>query len=436
MTSGTLAGILDLLRSRWRLIVVCGLCFFLGAVAVIESRPPEYEASAVVAFSPRAGVPNATADTVRLLTITFVPYVTAPDTIDRAAAAAEVPVADVQAGVDATVTPDTSNLTISTRLRSPEKAAEVANEFAAAVLAFAAGHRLLEADVTRRAAPPTAPAGVSSRVVEMAALVGGLLLGILVALVVEQARPRMRSTRELVDATGYPVIGAIPTSRVLRADPKAAFTHSAVGPAIRTLRANFLQRWKDSDLDVVAVTSSAPLKEKATIAALFAESLARIGADVLLIEADVYRPGIGERFQLDLGIPGTREVLAGEAAFEDAVQPGWVDGLSVIASTADSAASDLLSQGLANLVERAASRYELIVLSGPTVVSPDDARTLASCANGVLLVVPAGAVKASITHALSTLEAVGTPAIGIVETRLGRFDDAHYPLPSRADSTS
>ena len=146
---------------------------------------------------------------------------------------------------------------------------------------------------------------------------------------------------------------------------------------------------------------------------------------VLLIDADLRRPGIAKMARL-ASEPGLANVLRGETSLSEAVQMGWSDNLSVLSTPQDPEAGDLLSRRFANIVEEARSRFDVIVVDTPPLLSADDPRTLATIAKGILLVVSAGSTLSSVNDAIMAVEALNAPLIGIIGNRFKESGPTNY----------
>lgn len=291
-TEGGLPELMDALRWRWKPTVLIALCVLVGAAVYVHSLPSEYDGKAVVAFGPRPDVPSASADAVRVVVPKYVDYVTAPDTVNKVAAKLGMSSADLSAAVDAMLARDTGTLTVRVRLRSPTRAADAANAFAEQLVTFATKDPLLLPQLVVSAVTPTSPSAPQRKLLDAAALALGLLLGAGVSVVLERSRPRLRSWREIAQLTGYPMLGRVPVSRAIKGKPTSAFADAAVGASFRTLRANLEQILRDQKIKLIMVTSPSPSDGKTTVAALLAESLSRLGAKTLLLDADMRRPGV------------------------------------------------------------------------------------------------------------------------------------------------
>ena len=414
--------LVDALRWRWKLTALIALGIFAGAVLYVSTLPPVYEGKATVALTPKDDVDT---DIVRIVGPQYVAYVTAPVTVSQVAEDVDQDAGELADAVDASLVTDTGNLEITVEGDSPEETAEAANSFAQAALDFTEVGDPVRTKMLALALPNESPVAPPTRLLQAAALLVGLIVGIAVSFFVERSKPRVRSWKDLAQLTGYNVIGRIPKSRVLRRKPLEAFGDPRVGVAFRTIRANLERAWRDRTIHVIMVTSPSPGDGKTTVTALFAEALARLGTQVLLIDADLRRPGIARSFGVSPD-KGLSQVLRDSVSLEAAIQTGWVDGLTVIATEPDADAGDLLARRFEAVMAEARRSFDLIVVDTPPLLGTDDARTIATLVDGVLVVVSAGTPASLVSEAVMALEGLEAPVLGAIGNRLRESRSSYY----------
>jgi succinoglycan biosynthesis transport protein ExoP len=422
---GGLPELFDALRWRWRPTALIALIFFLGATIYVETLQAQYDGEALVAVGPRPHVPTAGADTVRVIAPKYVEYVTARSTVQLVAPRIGEDEETLEKAVSARVATDTGNVTITVRLPDPDRAARAANAFAEQALEFSKTDPLLTGQLVARALPPTSPAAPPRRLLEAAALLVGILLGVVASLLLERGRPRLRSWRDLARSTGYPVVGRIPPSRALKQGPMAAFSDLRTASAFRILRANLEPQLREGSIDLIVVSSPAPADGKTTVTTLLGEALGRLGMRVLLIDGDLRRPGFARYANLS-PTPGLAEVLRGEIPLMQAAHEGWAENVSILPTAHDPDAGDLLARRLTDVLEEARENFDLVVIDTPPLLSTDDARTIATMAKGILLVVTRGTLVRSVNEAIVAIEALQAPLMGIVANRFQESSVPYY----------
>ena len=419
-----LPDLLDAVRRRWKVTFIVALFVAAGAAYYVESLPNQYEATALVALSPRTRV-GATADTVRVVGPKYVEYLTAPSTIEEVAPLLNIDPDDIEDGLDATIATDTGNLSVTAEMGSPSEAEDVADAFANRAVDLADTDKFLSGELLAEALPPNEPSGPPRRLFEAAAVVAALLLGIAMAIVLERGRPRLQSVQDIARITGYPVVGRIPRSRVLRKKPREAFSDPVLGAAFRTLRANLETQWRDRTIDSIVITSPSLGDGKSTVATVFAASLARLGANVLLVDADLRRPNV-ENLLGGEPLGDLSAVLREESDLMEEISHGWIEGLSVLTTQPDPDAGDLLARNFSDVLKQARERFDIVIIDSPPVIATDDARTLSTISNGVILVVSQNSDMRDVSEAVIALEALKAPILGVVANRLREAPKSYY----------
>lgn len=325
------------------------------------------------------------------------------------------------------------------------------------------------ARVLREAPVPAAPSGTSPFKVLGLALLGGLGLGVALAVARDRVDTRVHKP-EHVSALGVPVLEAVPDlgkmiqrefdgadaidvgGRPVSSDVVAA--HAPLSPASETfrhLRTAVQFSRPDTVVRTVVVTSAGPGDGKSTIASNLAVTFAQAGRRTVLLDTDFRRPRLHDVFQdgPSTGLahlvrtadswdgPDGRAELSSE--LERAFSTG-VDGLFVVPTgavavegRADSVPdgrlvvpnpSELLgSADLRRLLEALLDVVDVVVVDTPPVLAATDAVLLSTQADATLFVARAGVTKAGdIGQALAHLDDVGARVVGAV---LNRFSLEH-----------
>ena len=119
-------------------------------------------------------------------------------------------------------------------------------------------------------------------------------------------------------------------------------------------------------------------------------------------------------------------MLREEAEFQAEIKPEWIDGLWVLTTKADPDAGDLLARRFSEVLQMAKEKFDIVIVDSPPVVTTDDARTLATLADGVLIVVSQRSDVSEVTEAVLALEALKAPILGVVANRLREAAKAYY----------
>lgn len=425
MTGGTsgLPEVVDAVRRRWLLALSVAVPVMLGVLGVTSTLPSTYEAKAVVALEPRT--PGSVgADIIRVTIPKYVAYLTSTSTVREVAGQLGLAASGLASSTDVAIETDTSVLSVTVTRGTAAEAAEVANAFAAAAIAYSSKDALIEGTLVSPAVPPSQPAGPPRRLFQASGLLFSLIAGVGAAFVSERGSPRVRTVADVTRATELPVVGRLPRSTALRRNLAEALSDPHVGAAVRQTRAFLDAELRGSPLHVLAVTSPQAGDGKTSATVTLANTIARLDAKVLLADADLRRPRAGAA----LGITAKyslADVLRGEVGIQDAAVPTGIPGLSIVTGAVDADAGDLLPRGLPGFLARAQEVYDIIVIDCPPLLGGEDASTIATMADATLLVVSIGTPTRKLTEAMLILEALRVRALGVVLNRV-RPGNSYY----------
>lgn len=263
------------------------------------------------------------------------------------------------------------------------------------------------------------PASPSSPKLIQSLLLGAFGAGLLGAAAFALRRrfdTTIREESDIAEVTAVPIVGKLPTATAEEAnDPRAARSAGALVEAIRVLRTNvqYLDRRAGKSF---VITSPRPGDGKTTVAVNLALALADVHDRVLLVDADLRKPQVGVRLDLDESV-GLSDVLIGRVPFGECVQPVRGSGLQVLtAGHRPPNPSELLdSPEMRDLLASWALDYEWVIVDSAPTLNLADTPAIASSVGGVLLVARGGkARRADIQGAEEALAAVDGSLKGII----------------------
>ncbi len=276
----------------------------------------------------------------------------------------------------------------------------------------------------------------------------GLTLGAGLAIARQLADTTVRSGPALQSVASAPVLARVSLEARPRHQriPLVAAAHSSRAEAYRRLRTNLMFSSVDSRMQVVVVTSSLSGEGKSTTAGNLAMVLAEAGRPVLLLEADLRRPSLGECLGVESSV-GLTNVLVGQVDLDDVIQEWGADGLHVLPSgTIPPNPSELLgSDRMRTLMTTLRGRFDVIVVDTPPLLPVTDAAIVATQADGVVLVARHGRTRRDdVAAAVDLLRAVEAPLVGTVlnmTPERASSRDGYHPyatasadqLPTRAE---
>lgn len=170
---------------------------------------------------------------------------------------------------------------------------------------------------------------------------------------------------------------------------------------------------------IVGITSSLPGEYKSTTAANLAYSFAESGKRVLLIDCDMRRSDLAERFEIE-DHSGLSDFLVGENTLEQIYHRNvLIDNLDLmLAGHVPPNPSELIGSGrMQALVEMVSAHYDYIILDLPPVTSVSDALVAAKYCDGIIIVVrQEGVKKAAVRETLRQLSFIDAHVLGFVYT--------------------
>jgi succinoglycan biosynthesis transport protein ExoP len=281
-------------------------------------------------------------------------------------------------------------------------------------------------------------------------LILGLGCGIGLVFVLESLDTSIRNMEEVSAISTLPALGTIPLqlsknghSRkrlktvpvdIEKSESPALVTYvrpkSEAAEAYRALRTSILLSSFGAPPKVILVTSALPQEGKTTISANSALVLAQRGSRVLLIDADLRRPGIDKLFGFR-SRGGLSTVISGVDKTDDVIVPfDRVPNLWIMpAGPIPPQPAELLgSSVMKDHITRWRNEFDHIIIDTPPCLSVTDAVVLSPEADRVILVARSGkTTKAALRRACDLLLQVNARIMGIVLNALDlRSGDAYY----------
>ncbi|HEY1759024.1 MAG TPA: polysaccharide biosynthesis tyrosine autokinase [Bryobacteraceae bacterium] len=255
------------------------------------------------------------------------------------------------------------------------------------------------------------------------------LLAVGAAVVSDMLDKTIRDPEQVARALHTEVIGSLPLMKTRPAlstgslrmpgkggDKASEDDFSGFNESVRTLRNSILLANFDRRYRSLLVTSAAPGEGKTTTAASLAAAHAEQGKRTLLIDGDLRRPSVHRNFNIP-SVVGLSNVLMGEIPWREAtVRVESVPDLDILpAGPPSRRAADLVGRGLTELLEEAASEYDLVVLDAPPLLGFAEPLQMATAADGVLVVARAGQTsRKAVATVLATLNRLRARVVGVV----------------------
>jgi capsular exopolysaccharide synthesis family protein len=228
-----------------------------------------------------------------------------------------------------------------------------------------------------------------------------------------------RDVARLLAERGIPILGRIPSSRS-RPDLLDAF---------RELRTNLIVHQETAERLRIAVTGVEPRAGKTFVSVHAAQSLADLGFETVLIDADLRAPSVHRVLNLERS-PGLTEVLLDGA--EPAVDRSEEGSLQVITAgrPVEDAVGLLAGPDFEVLLDKLAATSFVMVDTPPAGLFADAGAVARAC-DGYLLVVRAGAGRrGDLEETIGRLDQVGALPLGAVLNR-SRLPASRYKYGRR-----
>lgn len=284
------------------------------------------------------------------------------------------------------------------------------------------------------ATTPAEPSFPNKSLILLLALAGGLGFGLLLSALAEQLEHGFKSSEEVEEDLGLPVLALIPSLRSLGIKgvaPEQLLTlkpASAYAESIRILR-TALHLNETPPAKTILFTSALPGEGKTTAVLSLARHAAEAGERVLVLDADSRRPRVHEALKMESGA-GLSDVLLGRIPLEKAILALGPKGrgLHVLpAGEANEIVNLLGSTQMAALLQRLAKLYSLILIDSPPTLPVADARLLAQFADQVVMVVKWNASRREVVaHAVKQFTGVRVKGVVLNQVDIRRHAEYSY----------
>ncbi|BCT77050.1 chromosome partitioning protein [Sinomonas cyclohexanicum] len=419
----TVLDFITLTRRHWRMLVlgvVVGLIMGAGYAFVV---PKTYVASSTGFVALKGSVVFSGTDSATSRAKSYLPLLSSQAVRDKIAQDAKIDARNLGGTLSADVVPGGQMIEVKASSSNPSSALALANGALKALAgvitdiessASGGTNGTLEVIPLQNAEAPTAPSSPNVKLALGIGAGGGLALAYLILLFRQLVDVRVRTTNELAELSGAGILGRLPRIGGKK-DRGNSYAESLSGEAFRQIRTALRFANVDKPVRSILITSANPGEGKSTIAMSVARVFAESGQPTVVIDADLRRPVIADRFALD-GHVGLSEVLSGQVPLADVVRQTDDPHLFVLPSGGlpPNPSEMLGSQSFASLIEELSSDYLVIVDSAP-VVPVTDSLLITAAVDGVVLVASAGKTrKADVTAARELLGQVKARVLGVV----------------------
>ena len=284
-------------------------------------------------------------------------------------------------------------------------------------------------------------------------MLGSAVLAVMMALGLDLADGRLRTSAHVARHFGLPTLGMLPRiesglSENIAESPVLQDPHSLFAEAARSTYSEMRALRTQGGSQSVLITSPLPNDGKSTVSLTLAAAAKVMGQSVVLVDLDLRVKGLLKEVQSKLDTPDIVDVLTGRASVEDLLQDPDVkpmldtpEGLNaeeiesafahdtgriVILSAkqpVENPAALLNAQSLRHLLAELKKHFDLLIINAPAALAVRDARAMCDYTDHTLVVSRWG--RTTIEQMSATLETLSGRADGVV------FDHVDYAEHAR-----
>jgi capsular exopolysaccharide synthesis family protein len=254
----------------------------------------------------------------------------------------------------------------------------------------------------------------------MAGLIG-LFAGICLLLFLDRLDDRPATFTELAELFDKPVLGQFPLVKPLSKKAGVPFLqinddrHMLVEAYHNLRSALVFKESPDNHPRSIVITSASPNDGKSMVSTNLAITLAQSGSRVLLIDADLRRGVLHNKFSVEAS-PGFAEVLALQCEWSKAVVATSIPNLSIMpCGISPQHPGGLFANQARQFLVEIADHYDYFVFDSAPVMAADDVASLAPHVDGLIMVIRAGFTSGRVAQAaLDLLNLRKVNVIGLV----------------------
>jgi len=262
----------------------------------------------------------------------------------------------------------------------------------------------------------------------------GLAAGCGLLILLDRLDDRLNSFTELEDLFDEPMLAQIPKDReCLRKGGSSMLLpdddRHALVEAYRNFRSSLLfLSEQEKQPRLLLVTSSIPNDGKSMTTANLAITIAGTGSRVLLVDADLRKGVLHQRFSVP-GDTGLCEALSNGQAWPSSVQHTQFPSLFLLprGKTTHASSELFLRPVTKSFLQEAVSQYDYVILDTAPVMAADDVASLAPLVDGVMFVIRAEHTSARVARAaLEVLYQRGVNVLGLVFNAVNPSGSEYY----------
>jgi polysaccharide biosynthesis transport protein len=275
-----------------------------------------------------------------------------------------------------------------------------------------------QVSIVDRAEPPGGPFKPNLMFNLMIGFAAGLLTGLAAALALEFLNDTVKTPDDVRDRLGLASLGVIPKKQGVEAMAEELKDQtSSISEAYFSLRTSLQFTTENGAPKTLLITSSRAAEGKSSTTLALATNFARLGNNVLLIDADLRKPAFVTGNDRNGGLS---LLLTNHDPIRDHVLKTEHDNLWLLpcGPLPPNPAELLASPRLKALMNEAAAEFDMVIVDGPPVLGLADAPLLGAVTRGTLMVIESGKTRTkAAVDAVNRLKASGSHIVGAVLTK-------------------
>jgi len=225
-----------------------------------------------------------------------------------------------------------------------------------------------------------------------AGLFGGLAVGSGLIFLVAFFDDRIKSTFDVEETIGLPLVGVIPRVKNLDENGKSQMVASnidcSITEAFRSLYSTLKLNETSKVAQIILATSTIPGEGKSFVSSNLALAFANQGEKTLLLDGDLRLPSVARSLQLENN-NGILTYMKHDVSLDDVINQEVYPNFDVLSSGGKSKnpTQILNSPKFREMVVELRKRYDRVVIDSPPLAAVSDALNLLPAADGVLYII-------------------------------------------------
>ncbi|SFR98880.1 GumC family protein [Sphingomonas jatrophae] len=246
----------------------------------------------------------------------------------------------------------------------------------------------------------------------------GLILGLGAAFAIEFIDDTIKTPEDVTNKLRVPVLGVVPKSvKGTSFVDELKDQRSEISEAYYTIMSSVQFVSNSSFPRTALVTSTRPSEGKSSSSLALAQNLARMGANIVLVDADMRKPSFKTSQPEEIGL-ATLLVTNGSAM--EHVASTSIPNLSLLPSgpIPPNPAELLATNRISAILNELSSHFDIVLIDSPPVLGLADVPVLSALCEATILVVEAGSVRRpAVLSSLRRLLAAKANVAGAILTK-------------------